>query len=99
MDDNQENFPRNNYQTLGKQVLTGSLATVAVLAGEKLLLKMAKHPLLIFGLGMVGGGVVYKNRALIIDQANKTLSAGKQVVLEQKEKVLDLIAEATEKLD
>lgn len=99
MDNPENNTSRSSYQTLGKQVLTGSLATVAVLAGEKLLLKMAKHPLLIFGLGMVGGGLVYKNRAAIIQQADKTVTAGKQVILEQKEKMLDLIAEATEKPD
>lgn len=87
------------YKTLGKQVLTGSLATVAVLAGEKLLIKMAKHPLLIFGLGMIGGGAVYKHRTAIIEQADKTLTAGKQVALRQQEKLLDLIAEAQEKVD
>jgi hypothetical protein len=43
---------------LGKQVLAGGLATVTVFAGEKLLFKMAKHPILIFGLGMIAGGAV-----------------------------------------
>jgi len=81
------------YKTFGKQVLTGSFATAAVIAGEKLVVKLAKHPVLVFGLGMISGGVVYRNRKAIIEQAEKTVETGKQVVLEQREKLLDLVAE------
>lgn len=80
----------------GKQVMNGVLASVLVVSGEKLLLKLAKHPLLVFCLGMVGGFVVYKNRESIMTAANKTIDTGKNFVLEQKEKALDLIAEAKE---
>jgi hypothetical protein len=86
----------NPDASLGKQVMAGGLATVTVFAGEKLLFKMAKHPILIFGLGMIAGGAVYKHRKVIIASANKTIDAGKQLVLEQKERALDLIAEVRE---
>lgn len=81
---------------MGQQVMIGSLATLSVMSGEKLMLKIAKHPLLVFGLGLVGGCLVYKNRKAIIAGATNTLDSGKNLVLQQKEKVLDLIAEAKE---
>lgn len=81
---------------LGKQVKNGVLASAIVVAGEKLLIKIAKQPILIFGLGMACGVGVYKNRQAIIDGANRTLAFGKNKALEQKEKILDLVAEARE---
>ncbi len=90
---------KSQHEAFGKQVLTGSLATLAVIAGEKLLIKMAKHPVLIFGLGMLGGATVYKHRKTILSQGEQVLDAGKAVVLEQKEKFLDLVAEAKEHHD
>lgn len=87
---------KSSHEAFGKQVLTGSLATLAVITGEKLLLKIAKHPVLIFGLGMLGGAIVCKNRKAILSQGAKVLDAGKAIVLEQKEKFLDLVAEAKE---
>lgn len=89
------NFNSNHSSSLGHQVLIGSLATLTVVSGEKLMVRIAKHPFLVFGLGLVGGAYVYKNRKAIIANASKTIDAGKNVILEQKEKVRDLIAEAT----
>lgn len=85
----------SNHSSLGHQVLIGSLATLTVVSGEKLMVRIAKHPFLVFGLGLVGGVYVYKNRKAIIASATKTIDAGKNIILEQKEKVMDLIAEAT----
>lgn len=59
------------------------------------MVRIAKHPFLVFGLGLVGGVYVYKNRKAIIANATKTIDAGKNIILEQKEKVMNLIAEAT----
>ena len=87
---------QKKQEHLGKQVMSGVLATALVVAGEKLISKLAKHPFLIFGVGMVGGVVVYKNREAIITGANKTVEVGRKMALEQKEKVIDLIAEAKE---
>jgi len=87
---------KKKHDNLGKQVMSGVFATVLVVAGEKLITRLAKHPLLVFGAGMVGGVAVYKNREAIIAGANHTIESGRNMVLEQKEKVLDLLAEVKE---
>ncbi|QPK63235.1 hypothetical protein IVG45_20910 [Methylomonas sp. LL1] len=89
----------HNQQTkdsMGKQVMAGTLATATVNTGGKLMSKVTKHPLLVFGLGMVAGYFVYKYRKDIIAGATKTIDAGKDFVLHQKENLEDLVAEAKE---
>ncbi|MGR8931130.1 MAG: hypothetical protein ACU836_10850 [Gammaproteobacteria bacterium] len=80
--------------TLGKQVLAGTLATATVTTGGKLMNKASKHPVLVFGLGMIAGFFVYKYRKEIIAGATKTVDAGKDFILHQKENLEDLVAEA-----
>lgn len=58
--------------------------------------KLAKHPLLVFGAGMVAGYFVYKYRKDIISGATRTIDAGKDFVLHQKENLEDIVAEAKE---
>lgn len=81
---------------MGKQVMAGSVATVTVKSGEKLMSKLAKHPVLVFGLGMVAGCVVYKYRKEIISSVGKAKDAGKDFVLQQKENLEDIVAETQE---
>jgi hypothetical protein len=57
---------------------------------------VAKHPVLVFGLGLAAGYLVYKYRKEIIANASKTLDAGKDFILHQKESLEDIVAEATE---
>lgn len=83
-------------QSMTKQVLAGTMATATVSTGGKIMSKVAKHPVLVFGLGMVAGYFVYKYRKEIISNASKTLDAGKDFVLQQKENLEDLVAEAKE---
>lgn len=80
----------------GKQLMAGTMATATVSAGGKLMSKAAKHPVLVFGLGMVAGYLVYKYRKEIIANASKTYDAGKDFVLQQKESLEDIVAEAAE---
>jgi hypothetical protein len=84
------------HTSTGKQVLTGTLATATISTGGKLMGKAAKHPVLVFGLGIVAGYLVYKYRKEIIANASKTLDAGKDFILHQKESLEDIVAEATE---
>jgi len=58
--------------------------------------KVVKHPALVFGLGIVAGYFVYKYRKEIISSATKTIDAGKDFVLQQKENLEDIVAEAKE---
>jgi hypothetical protein len=82
--------------SLGKQVMAGTIATAKVNTGGKLMAKVSKHPLLVFGLGMVAGFFVYKYRKEIISGATKTIDTGKDFVLQQKENLEDIVAEAKE---
>ena len=82
--------------SMGKQVMAGTLATATVSTGSKLMSKAAKHPVVVFGLGMVAGYFVYKYRKDIIASASKTIDAGKDFVLHQKENLEDIVAEAKE---
>ncbi len=82
--------------SMGKQVLAGTLATATVNTGGKLMSKVTKHPVLVFGLGMAAGYLVYKYRKEIIANATKTIDAGKDFVLHQKENLEDIVAEAKE---
>ncbi|PPD19696.1 MAG: hypothetical protein CTY22_07170 [Methylomonas sp.] len=58
--------------------------------------KLSRHPWLVFGAGMVAGYFVYKYRKDIIAGASKTIDAGKDFVLHQKESLEDIVAEAKE---
>lgn len=82
--------------TMGKEIVKGSVATAAVTAGGKLMGKAAKHPVLVFGLGMVAGFLVYKYRKEIIANTTKAVDAGKDFVLQQKENLEDIVAETKE---
>ena len=81
---------------MGKQVMAGSMATVTVKSGEKLMSRLAKHPVLIFGLGVAVGYVAYKYRKEIVSSVGKATDAGKDFVLQQKENLEDIVAETQE---
>lgn len=85
-----------NSTSMAKQVAAGTLSTATVATGGKLMNKVAKHPVLVFGLGMVAGYFVYKYRKEIISSATKTIDAGKDFILHQKENLEDIVAEAKE---
>ena len=57
---------------------------------------VAKHPVLVFGLGLVTGYLVYKYRKEIISSTTKAVDAGKDFVLQQKENLEDIVAESKE---
>lgn len=57
---------------------------------------IAKHPALVFGLGIITGYLVYKYRKEIISSTTKVVDAGKDFVLNQKENLEDIVAETKE---
>ena len=85
-----------NKNAMGKQIMKGSMASVTVKSGGKLMSKLVKHPVLIFGLGVVAGYVVYKYRKEIVSSVGKATDAGKDFVLQQKESLEDIVAETKE---
>ncbi len=58
--------------------------------------KLTKHPLVVFGLGITAGYLVYKYRKSIISSASKVVDSGKDFVLQQKENLEDIVAETKE---
>jgi len=57
---------------------------------------IAKHPVLVFGLGIAAGYLIYKYRKEIISSTTKVVDASKDFVLQQKENLEDIIAETKE---
>lgn len=82
--------------SLAKQVMEGTLANATVSTGGKLMTTAAKHPVLVFSLGIVAGYFVYKYRKEIISSATKTFDTGKDFILHQKESLEDIVTEAKE---
>jgi hypothetical protein len=82
--------------SMGKQIAKGSLASATIHTGGKLMSKAVKHPVLVFGLGVVAGILVYKYRKEIISGDIKVGESGKDFVLQQKENLEDLVAETKE---
>ncbi len=82
--------------SVAKEVVKGSIVSSTVHTGSRLMSNVAKHPVLVFGLGLAAGYLVYKYRKEIISSATTVVDAGKDFVLQQKENLEDLVAESKE---
>lgn len=60
---------------------------------------LARHPLLVFGLGIAAGFYAHKYRKEIIESATRLTEKGKDFALNQKENLEDLVAECKECAD
>ncbi|MCF7966859.1 MAG: hypothetical protein K9L79_15180 [Methylobacter tundripaludum] len=79
-----------------KLAAKGSIVSSTVHTGSRLMSNVAKHPVLVFGMGVVAGYLVYKYRKEIISGTTKAVDAGKDFVLQQKENLEDIVAESKE---
>jgi hypothetical protein len=77
-------------------VIKGSMTSATIHSGRRLMGNIAKHPVLVFGLGVAAGYLVYKYRKEIISSTTKVVDASKDFVLQQKENLEDIIAETKE---
>ena len=75
---------------------TGAVVTAGSSAGRSFMVKIFKHPLVLFGLGIAVGYTVHKYRREIIDAANRVAERGKDFVLQQRESLEDIVAESRE---
>ncbi len=57
---------------------------------------LLRNPLLLIGAGLVAGYLVHKYEKEIVLAASKAMGMGKDFVLQQKENLSDLVAEAQE---
>ena len=82
--------------SLTKQIAKGTIVSAALETSGKFMSRIVKSPVLVFGLGVVAGYFVYKYRKEIISSTTKVVDASKDFVLQQKENLEDLVAEAKE---
>jgi hypothetical protein len=77
-------------------VATGAVAVASTRAGSSLVGRVLSHPLIVFGLGVAAGYAIHKYRKEIIESATRASELGKDFVLQQRENLEDLVAEARE---
>ncbi len=57
---------------------------------------LARHPIITFGLGVTAGYFIHKYRKEIIDAANAATEKSREIVLQQRENLNDILAESRE---
>jgi len=86
----------SKVEAIAKGVTTAVAATTIVQTGKGVMTTLAKHPLVMFSLGIAAGFLVHKYRKEIIAITSKTAEQSKDFVLRQKENLRDLLAETQE---
>ena len=79
-----------------KGVATAVAASAIIQTGKGVVITLARHPLVMFSLGIAAGYLAHKYRKEIISVTSKTAEQGKDFVLRQKENLKDLLAETEE---
>lgn len=82
--------------SLAHQIAKGTLASAVLETGGKFMSKIIKNPAVVFGLGIATGYFIFKYRKEIIASSNKAVDASKDFLLQQKENLEDIVAEAKE---
>lgn len=77
----------------------GLAAATQTTTGKGFMSILAKHPLLVFSLGVATGYLVHKYRKEIIETATRATEQSKDFVLHQKENLEDLVAGYKESAD
>ena len=74
----------------------GQIASTIIQTGKGVMTTLARHPLILLGLGITAGYLTHKYRKEIISITSKTAEQSKDFVLRQKENLKDLLAETQE---
>jgi hypothetical protein len=91
-----EGSPSSKVEVVAKGVATAVAATTIVQTGKGVMTTLARHPLVMFSLGIAAGYLAHKYRKQIITISSKTAEQSKDFVLRQKENLKDLLAETME---
>jgi hypothetical protein len=86
----------SKVEVVAKGVATAVAATTIVQTGKGVMATLARHPLVMFSLGIAAGYLAHKYRKEIITISSKTAEQSKDFVLRQKENLKDLLAETQE---
>ncbi len=86
-------------EMLAMGIFTGVAATTIIETGKGVMVTLAKHPLVMLGLGITAGCLTYKYRKEIISITNKTAEHSKEFILKQKESLKELLAESQEDVE
>ena len=81
---------------LTKGVATAVAASTIIQTGKGVITVLARHPFVMFGLGIGAGYFAHKHRRKIISIANRTAKHSKDFVLHQKENLKDILADTQE---
>lgn len=79
-----------------KGVVTAVAASTIIHAGKGVMSALARHPLVMFTLGIGAGYFAHKHRKKIISITSDTVEQSKDFVLRRKENLKDLLEEARE---
>jgi len=77
-----------------KGVATAVAASAIIQSGKGIISMLARHPFVMFGLGITAGYFTYKYRKEIISITSKTTEQSRDFVLRQKENLKELLAES-----
>ena len=61
-------------------LITLGLLTAGTQLGATLILRMGRHPLILFGMGVTAGIYTYKNRKEILHEAQHLTNQGKKLI-------------------
>ena len=94
-------LPTDGGRSSKKEMMAKGFATVVAAStvintGKGVMTTLARHPLVMFSLGLATGFLVHKYRKEIISAASKTAEQSRDFVLRQKENLKDMIAETQE---
>ena len=81
---------------LAKGVVTGVVASTITQTGRNIASRLFKNPIVLFGLGLATGYLAHKYRREILATMSSASEQGRKFVLNKKEKLQDMLAEARE---
>ncbi len=89
--------PASKVDMVAKGVATGVAVSTIVQTGRGVAARLARNPLVMFGVGIAVGYFGHKYRKEIIKLARHTAEQGRDFASRQKDNLMDILAETEEK--
>lgn len=78
--------------SMRNEIVKGAIVSTIVYTGSQAVIHTAKHPFVLFSVGMLTGFLAHKYRKEIISEATKTIDVSKDFVKKQRHNLEELIA-------